>query len=69
MPSITITNDTVTDDSTATLLCLSSICDIRVSFVYEWTGLDNPVISGETDGILIVSTMGVDDAGHVYIYC
>ena len=33
MPSITITNDTVTDDSTATLLCLSSICDISVSFV------------------------------------
>ena len=59
----------MTDDSTATLLCLSSICDISVSFVYEWTGHDNPVISGETDGILIISTMCVDDAGHVYIYC
>ena len=62
--AITVTNHTVTDDSTATLVCLSSINDISVSFVYEWTGTDNLVISGETDGILIISTMGVDDAGQ-----
>ena len=52
-PSITVTNDTVTDDSTPTLVCLSSISDISVSFVYRWTGPHNLVISGETDGILI----------------
>ena len=63
-PSITVTNDTVTDDSTATLVCLSSISDISVSFVYEWTGPDNLVISGGTDGILIISSVGVDDAGQ-----
>ena len=62
----------MTDDSTlstATVLCLSSICDISVSFDYEWTVPNHLVISGETDGILIISTMDVDDAGYVYIYC
>ena len=68
-PSITVPNDTVTDDSTATVMCLSSICDISVSFDYEWTVPNHLVISVETDGILIISTVGVDDAGHVYIYC
>ena len=63
-PSITVTNDTVADNSTATLVCLSSISDISVSFVYEWTGPDNLVISGETDGTLIISSVGVDDAGQ-----
>ena len=64
-PSITVNND---DDSTATLMCLSSISDVSVSFVYKWMEPDNPVISGETDGIiLIIFTVGVDDAGHVYI--
>ena len=58
-PSITVTNDTVTDDSTATLFCLSSINDIRFSFVYKWRG---PVISEETDGILIKSSVVVYDA-------
>ena len=38
--------DTVTYNSTATLICLSSINDISVSFVYEWIGTDNLVISG-----------------------
>ena len=52
-----------------TLVRLSSISDISVSFVYEWTGPNNRVISGKTDGIFIIATMGVDDAGHVYIYC
>ena len=63
-PLITVTNDTVTDDSTATLVCLSSISDISVSFVYQWTGPDNVAISEETDGTLFISTMGVDDAGQ-----
>ena len=63
-PLITVTNDTVTDDSTATLVCLSSIIDISVSFVYEWTGPDNLVIYGETDGTLIISSVDVDDAGQ-----
>ena len=60
-PLITVTNDTVTDDSTAILVCLSSISDIHVSvsFVYEWTGPDNLVISGETDGTLIISRVDV----------
>ena len=57
-------NDTVTDNSTATLVCLSSINDISVSFVNEWTGPDNLLISGETDGILIISSVGVADAGQ-----
>ena len=64
---ISVTNDTVTDDSTATLVCLSSICNtgISVSFVYEWTGPDNLVISGETDGtLIIISSVDVDDAGQ-----
>ena len=63
-PSITVTNDTVTDDSTATLACLSLISNISVSFVYKWRGPDNQVISGETDGTLIISSVGVDDAGQ-----
>ena len=63
-PSITVTNDTVTDNSTATLVCSSSINDICFSFVYEWIGPDNLVISGETDGILIISIVHVDDAGQ-----
>ena len=63
-PLITVTNDTVTDDSTAILVCLSSISDISVSFVYQWTGPDNLVISGETDGTLIISRVDVDDAGQ-----
>ena len=62
-PSISVTNDTVTDKSTATLICLSSINSISVSFVYEWIWPDNLVISGETDGILIISSVDVDDAG------
>ena len=71
IPSVshTLTNDTVTDNSTAILVCLSSINDISVSFVNKWIGPDNLVISGETDGILIISTMGVDEAGNMYIYC
>ena len=57
-PLITVNND---DDSTATLMCLSSIIDVSVSFVYKWTEPDNPAISGETDGIiLIIFTVGVD---------
>ena len=65
-PSITVTNYTVTDNSTATLACLSSINDISFSFVYEWIGPDNLVISGETDVILIISSVDVhvDDAGQ-----
>ena len=63
-PSITVTNDTVTYNSTATLICLSSINNINVSFVYEWIGPANLVISGETDGILIISSVDVDDAGE-----
>ena len=63
-PSVSVTNDTVADDSTATLVCLSSISDISVSFVYEWTGPNNLVKSGGTDGTLIVSSVGVDDAGQ-----
>ena len=63
-PSITVTNDTVTDYSIATLVCLSSISDISVSFVYKWTGPDNLVISGETDGTLIISNVDVDEAGQ-----
>ena len=63
-PSITVTNDTVRDNSTATLVCLSSINDISVSFVYEWIGPDNLLISGETDVILIISSVDVDDAGQ-----
>ena len=43
---------------------MSSISDISVSFVYKWTGPDNLVISGETDGTLIISSVGVDDAGQ-----
>ena len=43
---------------------MSSISDISVSFVYKWRGHDNQVISGETDGTLIISSVGVDDAGH-----
>ena len=60
-PSITVTNDTVTDNCTATLFCLSSLNDISVCFVYKWTG---SVISGETDGILIKSSVVVYDAGQ-----
>ena len=63
-PSITVTNDTVTDDSTATLACLSLISDTSVSFVYKWRGPNNLLISGETDGTLIISSVGVDDAGQ-----
>ena len=40
------------------------IGDISVSFVYKWTGPDNQVISGETDGTLIISGVGIDDAGQ-----
>ena len=58
--SITVTNDTVTYNSTATLVCLSSINNISVIVVYEWIGLDILVISGETDGISVVD---VDDDG------
>ena len=43
---------------------MSSISDISVSFVYKWTGPDSLVISGETDGTLIISSVGVDDAGQ-----
>ena len=43
---------------------MSSISDISVSFVYKWTGPDNLVISRETDGTLIISDVGVDDAGQ-----
>ena len=58
--SITVTNDTVTYNSTATLVCLSSINNISVIVVYEWIGLDILVISGETDGISVID---VDDDG------
>ena len=60
-PSITVNNDTVIDNNT--LVCLSSIEDISVSFVYEWIGPDNLVISGETDDILIISSVDMDDIG------
>ena len=63
-PSITVTNDTVTVDSTATLMCTSSISNISVSFGYQWTGPDNLVISGEIDGILMIPNVDVDDAGQ-----
>ena len=43
---------------------MSLIGDISVSFVYKWTGPDNQVISGETDGTLIISGVGIDDAGQ-----
>ena len=62
-PLIVVTNDTATVGFTATLVC-SSFSKISVSYVYEWTGPDNLVISGGTDGILIISSVGVDDAGQ-----
>ena len=40
------------------------IGDISVSFVYKWTGPDNHVISGETDGTLIISGVGINNAGQ-----
>ena len=43
---------------------MSSISDKSVSFVYKWRGPDNLLISGETDGTLIISSVGVDDAGQ-----
>ena len=36
------------------------IFDISVSFVYKRIGPDNVVISGETDGTLITSSVGVE---------
>ena len=45
-------------------MCTSSISDISVSFVYQWTGPDNLVISGETNDTLMISNVGVDDAGQ-----
>ena len=33
-------------------------------FHNQWTGPDNLVISGETDGTLIISSVDVDDAGQ-----
>ena len=37
---------------------------MSVSFVYKWAGPDNLVISGETNGTLIISRVDFDDAGQ-----
>ena len=63
-PSITVTNDTVTVDSTATLVCSPSISvyiPVIITATYEWTGPGIGVKSGNT---LIISSVDVNDAGQ-----
>ena len=46
-------------------MCTSSISDnININFVYQWTRPNNEIISGGTNGTLMIFNVGVDDAGQ-----